>query len=58
MLTVAAHAATTCKNVTAEIPLGLMTCITGVSGSGKSTLDQRHAVSAGGAPKLNGATLR
>jgi excinuclease ABC subunit A len=26
------------KNVTAEIPLGLLTCVTGVSGSGKSTL--------------------
>src|SRR5579872_6392611 len=26
------------RNVTAEIPLGLFTCITGVSGSGKSTL--------------------
>ncbi|MGH8461661.1 MAG: excinuclease ABC subunit UvrA, partial [Stenotrophobium sp.] len=26
------------KNVTAEIPCGLITCITGVSGSGKSTL--------------------
>jgi excinuclease ABC subunit A len=26
------------KGVTAEIPVGLMTCITGVSGSGKSTL--------------------
>jgi excinuclease ABC subunit A len=26
------------KAVTAEIPIGLMTCITGVSGSGKSTL--------------------
>ncbi|MDP1573347.1 MAG: excinuclease ABC subunit UvrA [Coxiellaceae bacterium] len=26
------------KNVTAEIPLGLLTCITGVSGSGKSSL--------------------
>ena len=26
------------KSVTAEIPLGLMTCVTGVSGSGKSTL--------------------
>jgi excinuclease ABC subunit A len=26
------------KNVTARIPLGLLTCITGVSGSGKSTL--------------------
>ncbi len=26
------------KNVTAEIPVGLLTCVTGVSGSGKSTL--------------------
>ena len=26
------------KNVTARIPLGLLTCVTGVSGSGKSTL--------------------
>jgi excinuclease ABC subunit A len=26
------------KNVTAEVPLGLLTCITGVSGGGKSTL--------------------
>ncbi|ALG67396.1 excinuclease ABC subunit UvrA [Beggiatoa leptomitoformis] len=26
------------KNVTIEVPIGLMTCITGVSGSGKSTL--------------------
>ena len=26
------------KNVTAEIPIGLRTCVTGVSGSGKSTL--------------------
>ncbi len=26
------------KNVSADIPLGLMTCVTGVSGSGKSTL--------------------
>jgi len=26
------------KNITAEIPIGLVTCVTGVSGSGKSTL--------------------
>lgn len=26
------------KNITAKIPLGLLTCVTGVSGSGKSTL--------------------
>src|SRR6202007_663106 len=26
------------KNITAEIPLGLFTCVTGVSGGGKSTL--------------------
>jgi excinuclease ABC subunit A len=26
------------KNVTAEIPLGTFTCVTGVSGGGKSTL--------------------
>ena len=26
------------RNVTAEIPIGLLTCVTGVSGSGKSTL--------------------
>ena len=26
------------KNVTAEVPVGLLTCVTGVSGSGKSTL--------------------
>ncbi|WP_455388696.1 excinuclease ABC subunit UvrA, partial [Petrachloros mirabilis] len=26
------------KNITAKVPLGLLTCVTGVSGSGKSTL--------------------
>ncbi len=34
------------KNLTVEIPLGVMTCVTGVSGSGKSTLviDTLHKV--------------
>ena len=26
------------RNVSVDIPLGLLTCVTGVSGSGKSTL--------------------
>ncbi len=34
------------KNVSAEIPLGLFTCVTGVSGGGKSTLADRHALQA------------
>jgi excinuclease ABC subunit A len=44
------------KNVTAEIPLGLMTCITGVSGSGKSSLinDTLYPIAA---RDLNGASL-
>ncbi len=43
------------KNVTAEIPLGLFTCITGVSGGGKSTLlvDTLYRAVA---RKLNGAS--
>ncbi|MDD5287290.1 MAG: excinuclease ABC subunit UvrA [Desulfuromonadaceae bacterium] len=34
------------KNITVDIPLGIMTCVTGVSGSGKSTLviDTLHKV--------------
>jgi excinuclease ABC subunit A len=44
------------KDVTAEIPLGLLTCITGVSGSGKSTLviDTLYAAAA---RKLNNARV-
>ena len=44
------------KDVTAAIPLGLLTCITGVSGSGKSTLviDTLYAAAA---RKLNNARL-
>src|SRR6476646_3308263 len=44
------------KNITAEIPLGLFSCVTGVSGGGKSTLlvDTLYAAVA---RKLNGASL-
>jgi excinuclease ABC subunit A len=38
MLKVIGAAANNLKNVTAEIPLGTFTCVTGVSGGGKSTL--------------------
>jgi excinuclease ABC subunit A len=44
------------KNLDAEIPVGLLTCVTGVSGSGKSTLinDTLYAYAA---RHLNGASL-
>ncbi|MFM9941213.1 MAG: excinuclease ABC subunit UvrA [Hyphomicrobiaceae bacterium] len=42
------------KNVTAEIPLGIMTCVTGVSGGGKSTF-LIDTVFKAAARKLNGA---
>ncbi|MCA0403906.1 MAG: excinuclease ABC subunit UvrA [Proteobacteria bacterium] len=44
------------KNIAVDIPLGLMTCITGVSGSGKSSLinDSLYPVAAN---KLNRASL-
>ncbi len=47
-LTVHGATANNLKNVTASIPLGTFTCITGVSGSGKSsfTIDTLHAASA------------
>lgn len=43
------------KNITVEIPVGLITCVTGVSGSGKSTLinDTLYPVAA---TQLNNAT--
>lgn len=43
------------QNITVEIPVGLMTCVTGVSGSGKSTLinDTLYPIAA---RFLNGAT--
>ncbi|NNM58481.1 MAG: excinuclease ABC subunit UvrA [Legionellales bacterium] len=43
------------KSVSIEIPIGLMTCITGVSGSGKSTLINDTLYPAA-ARELNGAT--
>ncbi|WP_252177306.1 excinuclease ABC subunit UvrA [Endozoicomonas sp. 4G] len=43
------------KNVTLEIPVGLMTCVTGVSGSGKSTLINSTLYPVA-AQALNGAT--
>ncbi len=43
------------KNVDLTIPLGIMTCVTGVSGSGKSTLINRTLLPLA-ATQLNGAT--
>ncbi len=43
------------RNVTAEIPTGLITCVTGVSGSGKSTLIN-DTLWAYAARQLNGAS--
>ncbi len=55
-LTVKGAKANNLKNVTASVPLGTFTCITGVSGSGKSsfTIDTLYA---GAARALNGARV-
>ena len=55
-LTVRGARANNLKDVTASIPLGTFTCITGVSGSGKSsfTIDTLYA---GAARSLNGARI-
>ena len=55
-LTVHGARANNLKDVTASLPLGTFTCITGVSGSGKSsfTIDTLHA---GAARALNGARV-
>lgn len=45
------------RNIDIDIPLGLMTCITGVSGSGKSTL-MNDTLGPIAARMLNGATQR
>ncbi|MFN3714901.1 MAG: excinuclease ABC subunit UvrA [Alcanivoracaceae bacterium] len=44
------------QNVTLKLPVGLMTCVTGVSGSGKSTLINATLYPLA-ATRLNGATL-
>ncbi|MDQ8758131.1 excinuclease ABC subunit UvrA [Sphingosinicella sp. LHD-64] len=56
-LTLSGATANNLKNVTASIPLGTFTCITGVSGSGKSsfTIDTLYAAAA---RHLNGARLQ
>jgi excinuclease ABC subunit A len=55
MLTLKGASGHNLQDVTVDIPLGLMTCITGVSGSGKSTLinDTLYPLAA---TALNGAT--
>jgi excinuclease ABC subunit A len=55
-ITVEGARANNLRNVTAKIPLGTFTCITGVSGSGKSsfTIDTLYA---GAARTLNGARM-
>jgi excinuclease ABC subunit A len=56
-LTLSGATANNLKNVTAAIPLGTFTCVTGVSGSGKSsfTIDTLYAAAA---RHLNGARIQ
>ncbi|MDG6774840.1 excinuclease ABC subunit UvrA [Thiomicrorhabdus sp. ZW0627] len=53
-LTIKGASGNNLKNVTLEIPAGLLTCVTGVSGSGKSTLIN-ETLSKISANELNGA---
>lgn len=55
VLTLANCTGNNLKSVTLDIPLGLMTCVTGVSGSGKSTLINQTLYPLA-ARELNGAT--
>ncbi len=57
MLSISGAAGNNLQQVDVSIPVGLMTCVTGVSGSGKSTLvnDTLYAVTA---RELNGAAMK
>lgn len=55
VLTLSGATGNNLQNVSLELPLGLMTCITGVSGSGKSTLINATLYPLA-ATELNGAT--
>ena len=55
ILTIRGASGNNLQNVTVNIPIGLMTCITGVSGSGKSTLINSTLYPIA-ATELNGAT--
>ena len=54
VLTVINASGNNLKNISAEVPLGLLTCVTGVSGGGKSTLIIETLYKAA-ARRLNGA---
>jgi len=55
MLTLTGAVGHNLQNVTLKLPIGLMTCVTGVSGSGKSTLINRTLLPLA-STQLNGAT--